>query len=256
MLTHGHQVARAAVLWHGLTNCPAQFAQFGQLLHARGYNVLIPRLPLHGLVDQMSGVLKDLTAEQLRAHGDAGVDLARGLGDELTVVGLSGGGVLAAWAAQFRPEVVKAVVIAPSLGIVASPTFGNGPATKVMLRLPNFYAARTEENIRMSSPYVHYQRSSRGSAEFCRLGVAVMKAARRQMPAARSVLVVTNAVDTVVSNGLIQRLVRRWQARAPERVEVYEFPADHYLPHDLIDPLNKLQQTAFVYPLLLDKITR
>ena len=38
---------------------------------------------------------------------------ADGLGDKITVTGLSLGGVMSAYAAQFRPDVDRAVVISP-----------------------------------------------------------------------------------------------------------------------------------------------
>ena len=33
LLEHGHQTERAYVLLHGLSNCPAQFRRFGELLY-------------------------------------------------------------------------------------------------------------------------------------------------------------------------------------------------------------------------------
>src|SRR5215813_10580208 len=51
LLTHGMRTPRAYVLLHGLSNCPRQYVEFAPLLHARGANVLIPRMPRHGGVD-------------------------------------------------------------------------------------------------------------------------------------------------------------------------------------------------------------
>jgi len=39
------------------------------------------------------------------------VDAAAGLGDHVTITGLSGGGVIAGWLAQQRPEIDQAVLI-------------------------------------------------------------------------------------------------------------------------------------------------
>jgi hypothetical protein len=51
LLTHGKRTKRAVVLFHGLTNCPEQFRELGRTFYELGYNVLIPRLPRHGLAD-------------------------------------------------------------------------------------------------------------------------------------------------------------------------------------------------------------
>ena len=36
---------------------------------------------------------------------------------------------------------------------------------------------------------------------------------------------------------------------------MYEFNATYQLIHDIIDPAQELQQTALVYPILLDLVT-
>jgi hypothetical protein len=51
--------------------------------------------------------------------------MARGLGEQVTVVGLSGSAVIVAWLAQFRADVDKAIVIAPVFGLLPNwPIFG------------------------------------------------------------------------------------------------------------------------------------
>src|SRR5687768_4155478 len=49
VLTHGQPQPRTIVLVHGYTDCPQQFAALGELFYARGYNVVVARLPRHGL---------------------------------------------------------------------------------------------------------------------------------------------------------------------------------------------------------------
>ena len=53
-LTHGQRTDRAVVLFHGYTNCPQQFKRLGDQLHARGYNVWIPRALGHGLTNRLT----------------------------------------------------------------------------------------------------------------------------------------------------------------------------------------------------------
>lgn len=47
LLDHGETVDVAVVLFHGLTNCPKQFVEFAEELHADGANVLILRAARH-----------------------------------------------------------------------------------------------------------------------------------------------------------------------------------------------------------------
>ena len=102
LLTHGQRTEKAVVLFHGYTNCPQQFRELGQILYEQGYNVLIPRLPRHGLADRKVENLSPLTAEELRECADMSVDIACGLGRKVYVAGLSAGGTLSAWVAQNR----------------------------------------------------------------------------------------------------------------------------------------------------------
>ena len=88
------------MLIHGLGNAPKEFAELAQLLHEQGDNVLV----LHA-VSRSQRV--DMALDALTPHGarlcDEIVDLAHGLGNNVTVIGISGGGTVAAWIAQNRP---------------------------------------------------------------------------------------------------------------------------------------------------------
>src|SRR5690606_4161582 len=97
LLSHGGITRRVIVFVHGYTSCPAQFMQLAAPLHAEGHNILIVPMPLHGFPDRMSGDHAELTAQQLARYGDSVVDLARGLGEEITIAGLSAGGTVAGW---------------------------------------------------------------------------------------------------------------------------------------------------------------
>src|SRR5580692_9890336 len=108
---------RAVVFFHGLTNCPEQFRELGRTFYEMGYNVLIPRLPRHGIADRKVNNLTPLKAEELRDCADTGVDIACGLGEKVYVAGLSAGGTMAAWVAQNRSEVGRVLLIAPALGL-------------------------------------------------------------------------------------------------------------------------------------------
>jgi alpha-beta hydrolase superfamily lysophospholipase len=110
LLTHGRQTQKAVVMLHGYVSCPKQFIALGQYFFERGYNVYIPRMPDHGLARPPS---EKFTSYDLVTHASKAVDVAAGLGSEVGVVGLSGGGVLGTWLAHYRHEVERLLVLSP-----------------------------------------------------------------------------------------------------------------------------------------------
>lgn len=109
------------VYFHGFTNCPAQFKEAGEALAARGWRVLTPRAPLHGLKDVLTHDLSKLTVPDLIDHVTLSIDAAAGFGEPLYVTGLSGGGILAAYAAATRREVTALLSMAPTTVPVGIP---------------------------------------------------------------------------------------------------------------------------------------
>jgi pimeloyl-ACP methyl ester carboxylesterase len=254
-LLHGKRTRQVVVLIHGLTNCPQQWAAFADLLFAQGCNVLLPRMPRHGLTDRLTTEPGRLRAEELRDFADRIVDAAAGLGDQVTVVGLSAGGIVAAWMAQYRPEVSKAVLISPSLGFGRYGRWLQLLFMNAVLALPDVQTQHFMRTDR-AMPYAYVGWSSRALGEVLRLGVATARAAVVDRPACQHLMVVTNANDMAVSNQLTRQLVSIWQSRGLRRVELYDFEREHELEHDLIDPNNPHQKIDLVYPVLLDLVLR
>jgi len=89
-----------------------------------------------------------------------------------------------------------------------------------------------------------------------RLGFSVYDAARTTKPVAKSILVITNAADTAVNNTITQKLVQRWRTTGVQSFDSYEFDDSSHLIHDVIDPNQEQQQTALVYPIMLNLITQ
>jgi len=117
LMTHGDRAARVYVLLHGFTDAPTQFATVGAHLFADGANVYIPRLPHHAERTAPLRAIGRVTSEELARFADSTTQIARGLGDTIVVVGLSAGGVLAAWIAEYHPEVQRTVLIAPAIAM-------------------------------------------------------------------------------------------------------------------------------------------
>jgi esterase/lipase len=254
LLTHGHKTERVIVLIHGLTNCPQQYVQFAPLLYNRGYNVLVPRLPHHGLANRFTNDLKHLSAQELRDFIDAVVDIASGIGDQVTVSGISAGGVIAAWVMQYRPDVERVILIAPSLGVLHFGPLGQWLIMTLCLLLPDGIS-RLLGRFQDAPDHCYLGYSTHALGEVSRLGFAVMQAAKKDKPAGSSLLVITNALDTQVNNQTTALLVKRWLDKGLEHLERYEFEAKEGLIHDIIDPEQRQQRTTFVYPILLDLIT-
>ncbi len=251
LMTHGERTGEVIILVHGYTSCPQQFHELGQRFYDRGFNVLIAPMPHHGLADRMTEDLTALTSEELAAYADWVLDIAHGLGDRVVMMGISGGGVVTAWAAQNRSDLDRAVVISPAFGYKQIPTLLTTPAVNLVSIMPDSYTwwdpALKQE---IQPPYAYPRYSMHGLTQISRLGFSVQVAARRSAPAAGAVVVVTNGNEPSVNNELTQQLVSNWRLH-DATVTAYEFPTELKLPHDLIDPLQPDQRIDIVYPILL-----
>ncbi len=247
LLTHGEKTDKVYVLVHGLTNSPWQWLPFGEMLYDMGYNVLILRMPGHGLASGSVGELQAMTPEILREFGDENVDIAAGLGDEIHVVGLSVGATVSDWIAQNRPDVSRVMSVAAMHGLDGLPHFLNIFALNLAIRLPNFNPTDPNEPQR---DYVYRGQSTRGVGNAMLFGQSVSRQAADKPPLVNDIIVVTNANDTTISNKEIKALADKWEAQGGNVVR-YEFPAELGYPHPLTDPGSN-PDAWDVYPVLLD----
>lgn len=111
LYSHGDTTAKSVVMFHGVTACPKQFAGLAEKFFDAGYNVYVPRAPRHGLVDK--NLHGEVRSKELVDYVNQSITIGDGLGDEVGVVGLSGGGMLATWATEYRPEVSRTLVLSP-----------------------------------------------------------------------------------------------------------------------------------------------
>jgi len=151
------------------------------------------------------------------------------------------------------------VVIAPSLGILPElPRLVNGPANHAVIGILNVLPNIMTQRIRpftAGPPQGYRGFASRGLVAIMRMGQLVFKAANNAPPATKSILVVTNHNDDAVNPGMITDLVARWR-RHGAQIATHEFAAKEQLGHDLIDPQQPNQRVEYVYPILLDLITK
>ena len=248
--THGRRVERALVLLHGFTNCPQQFDALGRQFFERGWNVVIPRYPRHGYTDRLNTAIAELRAEHLLAVANRAAEVGSGLGERLTVAGLSLGAILTGLLAQRRDGIARAVLVAPMLGLRPIP----GPVLTAMSQtakaLPNFYMwwnSRLRD--RIGPPYGYPRFATHAYAALFDCGRELVRAARSEAPRTRSVAVITNAGEPRLDNRFTYGLVESWR-RHGANVETFEFPASDGLSHDLIDPGNVAQRIDYVYPVV------
>ncbi len=255
LFTHGSKVAEAIVFLHGVTNCPAQADELAPMLFELGYNVYVPRLPGHGEADQMTFALVPLKAEDYVATTEQAIEIGRGLGDQVIVMGLSAGGALTMWGGQNRADLQHTIAMAPFLGPNVVPTWANRAATNLLLLLPNMMLTWNPlEPLGPPDMYYAYPRvPTRALAQFMRIGEVVADSARTTPPEALGLGVMLNEADFAVNNALARNIVERWRSHG-RGVDLKVLPVSMRLLHDLIDPRQVDANTELVHKLLLEML--
>jgi pimeloyl-ACP methyl ester carboxylesterase len=258
LLEHGRPTKRVFVLLHGLSNCPAQFNELGRQLFERGHNVLIPLLPYHGEEDRLATEWGGLTGDSMLEAGNVAADLARSLGENVIVAGLSINGATVAWMAQNRKDLYKAVLLAPFFAPFNLPDLAFLPVERLLLRLPNMFFwwdPRKRENV-VGPAYAYPRFPTRVIGETMFLGRAVLDESRVFPPQCPRILAITSASDTAANNVVTEQLITNWRAVRPAGIQTFEFPADQQIPHDFIDPNQPNQQIDIVYPKLIELLEK
>jgi carboxylesterase len=250
LMTHGQKTPRAIIFVHGTTNSPRQFEELGQLLFQRGYNVLILRMPYHGLNSHSVSELDVLKAEDLVRYADQALDIGSMLGDKITVIGISGGGVVAAWIAQNRPEVDTALLMVPFFGVAHISRFVDGMFINLFGRLPNINVESQSEPRR---GWVYRGESTHGVVAFLTVSAGVYKQAQTDPPGAKKIIVVTTASDTNVNNTLTYEMIALWK-KTGTPVETFEFERSMDIPHNSIDPAADPVKRNIVYAKILEML--
>jgi len=208
--------------------------------------------------DRNPDALRELDEEKLLNTLVRAINIGHGLGQHLTVLGLSMGGVLAAWAAEQREDIDLAVIISPALSYYAIPE----PIAPIGFRIARWFPqtsiwwdahARDRETPEsMMHAYPRFPIS--GLAEIYLLGEKILKQSRRAAPRAGMVQVVVNPTDQSIRAAAVNRLAQNWLKAGATNVRVYTFDKSLNLEHDLIDPGQPNQKADIVYPILIDLV--
>lgn len=239
----------AVVLLHGLTNSPPQYDTLAPLLHARGHAVVVPRLPLHGYRDRMTGALAALRASHLEAAALEAVAIGALCGERVVVAGISIGATLAGWLAA-RTRIDTGIAFAPFCGLRELYGGLNDALGTVLRTLPNAFGwwdPRVKERQPPSHGYPRF--ATRALGESLRISADIDRAPHAAH--GRRAVLVLNANDPVINNAHAHR---RFSALRAYGVD-YERVVLEGLPemHDVIEPLPQAH-TELVYPALIDLI--
>jgi pimeloyl-ACP methyl ester carboxylesterase len=255
--THGEKTEKVIIFLHGFTSCPQQFVPLGQEYFERGYNVYIPRTPRHGFDNRRGKPLKGLTAEEMAAFAQQTADIAQGLGERVIISGISGGGAMATYLSQERTDVDIAAPIAPFLGIGFIPRPLNRAFANLFLIVPDMWQwwdPINKESNPLAAPYAYARYPLHALLENMRLGFATEADARRTRPATDKIIVITNANDESVNNGVVAEFEQMWKEHGDNNLVTFQFDKALGLPHDLITSIRPGARIDLVYPKLLELI--
>jgi esterase/lipase len=232
LMTHGQRTPRVYVLLHGFSDVPTQFQIVGEHLFATGDNVYIPRLPHHGERVGPVRALGRVRALELAAFGDSCVQIARGLGDSVIVLGLSAGGAITGAIAQSR-DVRRAVLIAPA---IAPAQMTDEDEQRALLAITSRLPEYTRKNAPTDSANPEYIQgiSSHGLTEVLGLGRRVRDDANKRPPVTKDIVFLLNEGDATVSEAAALDLADRWHDHGAT-VTIYTFPAKAKLPHNVME---------------------
>jgi len=246
LLSHGHPTPRAFVLLHGFSDSPSQFRALGEYFFAQGDNVYIPRLPHHADRIRRVRELGRVRAQELATFGDSSVDVARSLGDTVIVVGLSAGGAIGAHLVQTRPEVARAVLLAPAIGAGRLSDENQRELIEVASILPDIHRSERPDSTR---PDYIQGITTRGLAQVLRLGQSVREDAGSSSARGRGAVLVLNELDHTVSEDASLDLARRWSQHGAS-VLAYRFPASARLPHNVMEIPQRGGNPELVLPVI------
>ena len=254
LLTQGHKTERVFVLLHGLTNCPEQFIPLARILYASGANVVLPRARYAGFANRMNALQGLQSGQDLLDQAAIGLDIAAGLGDHISLVGLSGSAVAAAWMAQNRDGIESVVLVSPFFGVHGQPVALIDVISAVLARAPNLYLWWNDKaKEALAGPRYAYPRfGTRCMADTIELSRDVRDHLASHPLYASRLEILTSAADKAANSEQSNQLAAQWEQKDPGRVSIYEFPKALAVPHDMIDPNQPDAKTQITYPKVLE----
>lgn len=256
LLNHNQKTEKVIVLFHGFTNCPAQFSQLSQKLFDLGYNVYIPRIPHHGLQDTLTEDLENLNARELVDFTAESVQVATGLGNKVTLFGLSGGGVLASFGGYFYSQVQNIYICAPLFAPHGFDGWQLPFVINLLSVLPSeftWWDSATKEKVEGPS-YAYPRFSSKAALAFMTLSYQLKNAIeKRILPQnGKRLALLTVENDQAINNSFARDMLSNWMSDPDTTLIAYQFSASKVGLHDFVDPNQKKQNIEYTYPVILE----
>lgn len=238
LLHHGHPTAKAFLLFHGYTNCPAQLSVVAEELHRRGHNVFVPLEEGHGRADGSPADLTHVTPDRLAEWIGRTIECARGLGERLTVVGFSVGGVYAAWGGLNNECVDEVIMLSPAFLPYSYPRLAIGLLPLLTRVLPERYLwwDPLRRDAAPLSPYGYARLSRRGISAVFALGQRAWRKKPCRTTELRRAVLVLNEWDFAVNPKAAWQAFEDALVPRARHAELVRLEASLRLPHDYLDP--------------------
>ena len=236
------------VMYHGFSAGSWQFTLLAEKAFAAGYDVIIPRLPGHGLKDP-KGVEDPSqlpTSQDWRRYETFGEDtyqIAKGLGGPVSVLGLSVGANVALSVAEQHNDIQRVVAYAPFLNapgfagkVISTVQFLDkltfGLAGKLLDFVPWGWGKACEAETASGKRPGHSKFPLGAIYSATELGTKLVK----QGGAVRApIQFFVTDVDDAADNQTIRKLHDR--AGGDQRNGWFRFPAPEGVPHPMVHPM-------------------
>jgi carboxylesterase len=217
---------KVLLFFHGFTAATYQFVPMAQMFYRAGYNVVIPRMPGHGQAgnwNRNSPPPLPTDPEPYKKFALQWLRQAQGLGDRVTVGGLSAGGTLAGWLAQERPQDIdRALLFAPYLS-------SSSRVIDLFVRYFNDYAEWETDPNQPNIGYTGFM--VQNLRVFLTLGKEVLQ--RANGGASSPMFIVSTEADIAVRNSDHRDLFERLSVKQP-KTWYYTFDRALNIPHTMM----------------------
>lgn len=255
LLVHDTKTERVFVLLHGLSSCPEQEVALGKILFDSGANVIIPRAKYAGFTDLLNKEQGKQNGQDLLDQAALGLDIAAGLGDHTTLIGISASALAAAWMAQHRPGIDSVLLIAPFFAPYGKPVFWTNILASVLSHLPTVFLwkdAHLKAAIASENSYNYPRWATTTIASTLQLARNV-SAFRDTLECNRLSFLLSDD-DEVVNNHVTKKIFKRWRRENPDKVFYYAFPKSLQVPHDCLTQEKENFSLELVYAQILKMV--
>lgn len=254
LLVHGEKTERVFVLLHGLSSCPEQDIDLGKILFDSGANVIIPRAKYAGFADLLNTEQGKQSGQDLLNQTAIGLDIAAGLGNKTTLIGISASALAAAWMAQHRPGIESVLLIAPFFAPYRYSALRTNIVANLLAYLPNIFLWK-DPHLKAAANDNSYNYPRWGTYTLAStLQLARNVAAYRETLECNHLSFLVSDDDETVNNHLTKKIFKRWKRENPDKIFYYAFPKSLQVPHNCLNQGDKNFSLETVYDQILKMV--